>query len=332
MNGKRQTIWLVSMLSLMVVLSAYYLFTEDSGASTPKETAGTIQVDSVKEANNDPLAVVGDKGIVVNEVVTEGQAAVDNTTAESGSNTALTDEGQTSSGMESNAGNAAADTASTDTSTGSDAKTPASADPAKETAATDSGAKDTETKTGEAQDTAAKDDAGKDTASKDTASKDTASKDTASKDTAGKDTAAATTEQSPAKDDEAILDEVASQSVSASSLFTNYLYEREQKNLKDHNDLLASINDMNKTPADNAVAQEQLRHLEEKESKITGIEEQLQQKYGEAIVKEEAGDSYKIVVLSDKLDVKQAVGIVDLVMKELSVSQDKVSVQYVSEQ
>lgn len=32
MNTKRQTIWLVSMLSLMVVLSAYYLFTED----TPK--------------------------------------------------------------------------------------------------------------------------------------------------------------------------------------------------------------------------------------------------------------------------------------------------------
>lgn len=29
MNSKRQTIWLVSMLSLMVVLSAYYLFTDD---------------------------------------------------------------------------------------------------------------------------------------------------------------------------------------------------------------------------------------------------------------------------------------------------------------
>lgn len=29
MNTKRQTIWLVSMLSLMVVLSAYYLFTQD---------------------------------------------------------------------------------------------------------------------------------------------------------------------------------------------------------------------------------------------------------------------------------------------------------------
>lgn len=29
MNTKRQTVWLVSMLSLMVVLSAYYLFTQD---------------------------------------------------------------------------------------------------------------------------------------------------------------------------------------------------------------------------------------------------------------------------------------------------------------
>lgn len=31
MNTKRQTIWLVSMLSLMVVLSAYYLFTDNVG-------------------------------------------------------------------------------------------------------------------------------------------------------------------------------------------------------------------------------------------------------------------------------------------------------------
>ena len=35
MNNKRQTIWLVSMLSLMVILSAYYLFTEDSGPVNP---------------------------------------------------------------------------------------------------------------------------------------------------------------------------------------------------------------------------------------------------------------------------------------------------------
>ncbi|MNC45963.1 SpoIIIAH-like protein [compost metagenome] len=115
-------------------------------------------------------------------------------------------------------------------------------------------------------------------------------------------------------------------------MFNNYLFEREQQNLKNYNDLIAQINDMEKTPAENAVAQEQLSKLEEKESKINDIETQLQQKYGEAIVKEETGDSYTVVVLSDKLDVKQAVGIVDLVMKELSVTQDKIRVQYVSEQ
>ncbi|MEX2462000.1 MAG: SpoIIIAH-like family protein [Paenibacillaceae bacterium] len=45
MNSKRQTIWLVSMLSLMVVLSAYYLFTEDaSKMNTAKDASQTEQI------------------------------------------------------------------------------------------------------------------------------------------------------------------------------------------------------------------------------------------------------------------------------------------------
>ncbi|MEK5027124.1 SpoIIIAH-like family protein [Paenibacillus sp. FSL M7-1046] len=277
MKGKRQTIWLVSMLSLMVVLSAYYLFTEDSGASVPQETAGSIQVDNLKEtgANSSVL----DNGLVINEVDTKDAVTSDaGTTGTADDSTAVTAD---------------------------DSTLPANAK-------------------GE--------DADKTAAAKDDKSSDskTAAADTSA--AAGKDTAAASTEKTPAKGDDEILDEVASQSVSASSLFNNYLYEREQQNLKNYNDLLALINDMDKTPAENAVAHEQLNKLEEKETKITGIEEQLQKKYGEAIVKEESGDAYTVVVLSEKLDVKQAVGIVDLVMKELSVSQDKIRVQYVSEQ
>lgn len=42
MNAKRQTIWLVSMLSLMVVLSAYYLFTEDSGKVDLTTAGGSV--------------------------------------------------------------------------------------------------------------------------------------------------------------------------------------------------------------------------------------------------------------------------------------------------
>ncbi|AIQ25286.1 SpoIIIAH-like family protein [Paenibacillus sp. FSL H7-0737] len=302
MNGKRQTIWLVSMLSLMVVLSAYYLFTEDSGASVPKDTAGTMQVDSLKkDTANAALPTVGDKGIVVNEVVNQGDVVADGGVVDNASGTTATDDSAATATTDDSATTAVKDDSSKAADSGNSEK-----------ASTDTAAKDS-------------------SKTSDTATKDTAAKDTVTKDTAAKDTAATTTSKTPAKNDKEILDEVASQSVSASSMFTNYLYEREQKNLKSQQDLLALINDMEKTPADNAVAQEQLLNLEEKESKITGIEEQLQQKYGEAIVKEEAGDSYKVVVLSDKLDVKQAVSIVDLVMKELSVSQDKVSVQYVSE-
>jgi stage III sporulation protein AH len=288
MNGKRQTIWLVSMLSLMVVLSAYYLFTEDSGASIPKDTAGTMQVDSLKDTAKAALPTVGDKGVVVKEVVNQGDVVADEGVVDNASTAAVTDDSEATA------------------TTGDSESTVATDDSSK--AATNSG--------------------NSEKATTDTAAQNSSK----TSETPAKDTAANTTTKTPAKNDKEILDEVASQSVSASSMFTNYFFEREQKNLKTQRDLFALINNMEKTPADNAIAHEQLLNLEEKESKITGIEEQLQQKYGEAIVKEEAGDSYKVVVLSDKLDVKQAVRIVDLVMKELSVSQDKVSVQYVSEQ
>lgn len=45
MNAKRQTVWLVSMLSLMVVLSAYYLITEDMSDKTPSQS---VQVEELK--------------------------------------------------------------------------------------------------------------------------------------------------------------------------------------------------------------------------------------------------------------------------------------------
>lgn len=306
MKGKRQTIWLVSMLSLMVVLSAYYLFTEDSGAPLPKETAGSIQVDTIKDGTGGGTATTLDSGLVIKEVSTDKGIAVG--TVDDSSKTSKDE---------------AASTVATEDST-----TPAVIDDSSEVADSSNTAKDTTSATDKAATTTA--DKGKDTAGTKDSKENKDTKDSKdSKDS--KDTSAAV-DKTPAKDDKAILDEVASQSVSASSLFTNYLYEREQKNLKDHNDLLALINNMDKTPAENATAQEQLSKLEEKESKITGIEEKLQQKYGEAIVKEETGDAYTIVVLSDKLDVKQAVGIVDFVMKELSVTQDKIKVQYVSEQ
>lgn len=313
MNGKRQTIWLVSMLSLMVVLSAYYLFTEDSGVSSPKETAGTIQVDSVKNGG----ATLADGGATVSEVTPQDAASANDSSASAGQsassdNTAATDIGST----DGTDGKTTADgTTTADGKATADASSAAAGDNGAASAA------DAGTSKGTAAPSAA------------VQSPDASPKASAQSGKTGSDKSASAGESSGvSKKDAAVLDQVASQSASASSMFTNYLYEREQNNLKEQNDLMAVINDMGKTPEESAAAQQQLNKLEEKESKITSIEEQLQQQYGDAIVKEEGEDNYKVVVLSDKLDVKQAAGIIDLVMKELSVSQDKVSVQHVSEQ
>ncbi|MFE5322902.1 SpoIIIAH-like family protein [Paenibacillus sp. NPDC056579] len=64
MNSKRQTIWLVSMLSLMVVLSAYYLFTEDvnkldfnaTGTAEPTAKEIVVNTNDLNAAKQAPAA------------------------------------------------------------------------------------------------------------------------------------------------------------------------------------------------------------------------------------------------------------------------------------
>ncbi|WP_413372412.1 SpoIIIAH-like family protein [Paenibacillus taichungensis] len=279
MNNKRQTVWLVSMLSLMVILSAYYLFTEDSGpVNTP--VAESTQVDGMKQGDAKETAGILDptEGLVVNEVVnggevtgTEGEQAA----TDSVDNPAVVD------------GKEAGDTE----------KSPAA----------ESGEKQGEAGKGSEKGT--------------------------DKGAATTPETNAETEGSATKTDEDVLKEMEEQNTaaSASSQFQNYQWQREESNNRKYEELMTVAGDLSKTPEENAKATEQLRTLEEKEAKINGIEETLSQQFANAIVQEDA-DKYKVVVLSDKLDVKQAVSIVDLVMKELAVSQNKISVQYVTEQ
>jgi stage III sporulation protein AH len=63
MNTKRQTIWLVSMLSLMVVLSAYYLFTEDVSKLEFTTTGSTATGAAGSQATN------GNNGLSTKEIV-----------------------------------------------------------------------------------------------------------------------------------------------------------------------------------------------------------------------------------------------------------------------
>jgi len=92
--------------------------------------------------------------------------------------------------------------------------------------------------------------------------------------------------------------------------------------------LLGIMSDLTNKPEQATTAAEELSALEEKADKLTGIEEQLQSAYPNVVVAEE-NERYNVVVQSEKLESAQAVDIVDLVMKTLDVSADRVSVQYI---
>lgn len=68
MNTKRQTVWLVSMLSLMVVLSAYYLFTQD--VESPEVLTDGSETEQA--AQNATEAAANGDGLIVNEVQQPG--------------------------------------------------------------------------------------------------------------------------------------------------------------------------------------------------------------------------------------------------------------------
>ncbi|GGH25167.1 SpoIIIAH-like family protein [Paenibacillus segetis] len=251
MRSKRQTVWLVSMLSLMVILSAYYLFTEDSG-SAKKPVADGAQVTTM-----DTRSTAGDD-VVLNEVSKDEQT---NDVVMDSSNGVITD----------------------------DAITP-----------------DANTPDGTIADTKSPDNAKGVTVTTDKNQTDTG------------------------KNDEDVLKQLEAGGVSAADTLTAYQRERSENNIKKQDELTQAISDESKTLEEATMAQQQLGALEEKEAKITDIEERLQQQYANAVVTED-NDQYKVVVISDKLDAKAAVGIMDMVIKELGVSQDKVKVQYVSQ-
>ncbi|WP_025715896.1 SpoIIIAH-like family protein [Paenibacillus sp. 1-18] len=268
MNNKRQTVWLVSMLSLMVVLSAYYLFTEDSSPANPP-VADSEQVSKNKQDTAQEAASKAEEQLnelKVNEVVTNGEVTGDAAASSTKSDTGT----ETSKGDKDTVAN------STTEATASDPNTTA--------AKTDTTAKSDDKTT------------------------------------------------STAKSDQQVLDQVATEQEAkptAAAVIDNYLLERDVENQKKNDELTTAMNDS--TPKQAAEAQKELHVLEDKQAKITGIEEELQQQFANAVVREEDADKYKVVVLSEKLDAKQAVTIVDKVMKELNVTQDKISVQYVTQ-
>ncbi|WP_336771769.1 SpoIIIAH-like family protein [Paenibacillus sp. MMO-58] len=144
-------------------------------------------------------------------------------------------------------------------------------------------------------------------------------------DPAGK--ASASDDKSISDADKQVLDQLESQGGVDSSVFAQAEEKRSELNSTQQDKLMSDITNL-QNPDDSKAAMEQLDQLEEKNSKLTSIENELMKTFQQAIVNQE-GNGYKVLVESDKLDKSQAANIIDLVMKTLGVDADQVSVQFI---
>ncbi|MFC5467887.1 SpoIIIAH-like family protein [Cohnella suwonensis] len=221
MNNKRQTIWLVSMLSLMVILSAYYLFTEDA----PKTGSTASGIEQTKNGDDDMLSADDANGVSITQE---------------------------------------------------------------------------ETATGTLDGTAAPGD-----------------KQATSDDPSG---------ISP--EDQEVLKGIANSSGNQ-QIEQKLLDQREKISLQAEQlrNIIAGTSKV--TQEESAKAVEDMTRLEETDERITSLQSKLLQEYDNAVVEEEDLNNFKVIVLSDKLEKKQAIGILDLATKELNVTPDRVTIQYV---
>jgi stage III sporulation protein AH len=127
-------------------------------------------------------------------------------------------------------------------------------------------------------------------------------------------------------DDQQVLKEMTN--LKGSQLLDQKLLDQRTSISKRAEDLTAIIANTKVSQEEAAAAAEELSRLEDTDERITSLQTKLLQDFDNAVVSEE--DSiFKVIVLSDKLEKKQAVGIIDLATKELNVTPDKVTVQYV---
>jgi stage III sporulation protein AH len=72
----------------------------------------------------------------------------------------------------------------------------------------------------------------------------------------------------------------------------------------------------------------ELDKIADQEARVSNLEDQLGKDFSNALVLQE-GSKWKVVVQAAKLEKSQGVSIIDLVMNELNIGADKVSIQYV---
>lgn len=134
-------------------------------------------------------------------------------------------------------------------------------------------------------------------------------------------------EEGTAQTEQEVLKQLEQQSETGGGYFAEQLMKRNEMFSKETERLLSIITDENQNAQAVTEAHEQLRKLEEKEAKITHLEELLMKDYPNAFITEE-NNKWKVVVQADKLEKSEAVTIVDTVVEQMNVLPWQIVVQY----
>ncbi len=125
-----------------------------------------------------------------------------------------------------------------------------------------------------------------------------------------------------------VLEQVEREGLASNGIFGELLAKRDRQNEEEQNRLYAILADVSQNTEQSSAAFAELDQLEEKNERIQTLEDTLMQKYEMALISEE-NDRYKVVVTSDKMEKKEAAGIIQQVMDVMEVKPSQVSVQYV---
>ncbi|MEF3301934.1 SpoIIIAH-like family protein [Paenibacillus sp. GYB003] len=133
-----------------------------------------------------------------------------------------------------------------------------------------------------------------------------------------------------AKTDEEVLKQVSAsaQATSGNDFFRSLHMKRSEQLSKEIEKWMAVSVDSKKSNEEVEKALAEVQKLQDMDEKVMNVEDQLGKDFQNAIVLQDSG-KWKVIVQSAKLERSQGVTIVDLVMKELNVTPDKVTVQYV---
>lgn len=131
-----------------------------------------------------------------------------------------------------------------------------------------------------------------------------------------------------AVENERILQKVQAGAKNGEEFIAALEMERTAQLTKETDDLFKVIADPKKTPEEVAKAEERLQKIEETQAKVGDLEDQLMREYENVIITETDG-KFNVVVKTEKLPKSEAVKIIDMVMQELQVGANKITVEYV---